>query len=151
MDRVAQYLLHHAVYNILNSVFLSLFFNLPFYLTGCRRLPVCSRLWPWKDPLCFWICVQDSQLQPGKLLTVFVHWSKKSWVQLLKRLPLLCSRLQMLSNPLHHEGRSMSHIWNSFFVRYYANNTCARSGDLVFPEKMIKKDSSKSAEFQHHE
>lgn len=32
---------------------------------GCWRFPVCGRVWPRKDPLCVWIGVQNSQLQPG--------------------------------------------------------------------------------------
>lgn len=32
---------------------------------GCRWFPVCSRVWPRKDPFCVWISLQNSQLQPG--------------------------------------------------------------------------------------
>lgn len=37
---------------------------------GCRWFPVRGRVWPWEDPLCVWIRVQDSQLQPGMVASV---------------------------------------------------------------------------------
>lgn len=55
---------------------------------GCWRVPVCGGLWPWKDPLCVWIGVQNSQLQPGMLARrqalnhiYFVFLSSKHWFQ----------------------------------------------------------------------